>query len=594
MVAQVSMWLLAAALGQAPAEASAAWLKAVPGEADVVVRCRGIASASGDLSAMLTAMSPTLAATAVPAVTQFVDQWKAQYGADVVDAPVVGLLRAEAPGPDGVPAFAILVLKDDYKGILKALANGNDVATKAEEGGYESFTSPFGPGSWYAFDGEGFTAFGPDKVLVAGVAKPGEKSLGAALTPALTAPFLANDLGVYVNAAALTARYGAQIDQARQGLMANLDMAAKNAPNGASMDFVKDMYGGLFDSLKTAEALTLNLDFAAEGLRVAGRLDAKPAAGAKPVEPTGKLAADLGKLDPDATFYMYMNMSAESVQKWQGLSLRMLDPSGKPSPAPAPARERFKALGRIETFGSATMADGMRTFNVTDAADPKVYVAVTEAMLQAMKDADSPLNFYKDVKVERDAQKHGGVSFTRITVTFDPEKIAKAGQGNGSEAQIKAMLGGDSMSYWIGVDGRRVIQVTAPTWEEAEGRLERFAKGDSSAGSLAGFKKVTSDLSDRASFLMVVGGQGLVRMMAAQLAVTTNRPELKNPAGLPAEPAFFGASLTPDGPGGYDFRFSLPSAMGPVFENGLVPLFRNAQPRPGAAPVAPPARQLRP
>jgi hypothetical protein len=236
------------------------------------------------------------------------------------------------------------------------------------------------------------------------------------------------------------------------------------------------------------------------------------------------------------------------------------------------------------------MSDGMRTFNVTEATNPEVYVDATEAMLTAMKDADSPYNFYKDVKVERDAKKHGGVSFTQITAVLDADKLAKMGQGNGGDA-IKAMFGGDSMTYWIGVDGRRVIQVMAPTWEAAESRLDRFAKGDSGVGSLAGFKQVRSELADRASVLAIISGQGLTRMLATQMAATLNRPELKNLAGLPAEPAFFGASVTPDGPGGYDFRVSLPSAMGPVVENGMIPMFRNVQPRPvaPAQAVPPPA-----
>lgn len=580
MVAPISVWLLAAVLGQAPGEGSPAWLKVVPAEADVVVRCRGLESAANDVKAMLKAASPNAAATAVPMIEQVVGGWKAQYGQDVVGVPVIGLLRAETPGPDGVPPFAILVMKDDYKGVLKALADGRDVTTKAEEGGHDSFASPFGAGRWFAFDGEGFTAFGPDEVLIGGVAKPGAKSLGTELTPALATPFLAGDLGIYVNAERLTARYGAQIEEGRRAMMAGLDQAAKSAPNGASMDGVKQMYGGLFDWLKTARALTLNLDFAASGLRIAGRLDAKPAAEAKADEAVGAPPAEFANLAPDGAFYIYMNMSADTVQKWQGMSLRMLNPTGNPSPELAGAMERFKAVGRIGTFGSVATADGIRTFNVAETADPKAYVEATEAMLLAMKGAEGPQAIYKDVKIERDANKHGDVSYTRITAVFDIDKLVKMGQGARGAESLKSMLGGDSMSYWIGVDGGRVIQVTASTWEEAESRLSQFAKGEPSVGTLGGYKQVRSELADRASLMAIIGGQGFTRMLAAQLAATTNRPELKETAGLPAEPVFFGASLTPDGPGGHDFHVSLPSAMGPIVENGLIPLMRNVQPRP--------------
>lgn len=576
MVTQVSVWLLAAALGQASTEASSAWLKSVPVEADVVVRCRGVASAAEDVKAMLKAASPNAAATIVPMIEQSIDQWKALFGTDIVDAPVVGLLRAEASGPDGVPPFAILLKKDDYKGVLKALANGKDVATKAEEGGYDSFANPHGGGTWYAFHGEGFTAFGPDKALIAGVAKPGDKSLAAALTPALAAPFHGGDIGIYIDVARLTRRFGQRIDQAREGFMAALDQAAKAAPNGASMDAVKRLYGGLFDWLKTVQALALNLDFAAEGLRIAGRIEVQAAADAKPAETVASVPAEFAKLPPDAAFYMYMNMSADGVQQLQGMSLRMVNPTGKPAPALDRAMERFKGLGRIEAIGSASLADGMRTFNVSKVSDPKAYMEATEAMLQAMKDADGPYDLYKDVKVERDAKNHGGVSFTRITVEFDVDKIAKLGQGGAGAAPIRAMFGGDSMSYWIGIDGDRLIQVTAPTWEEAEARLDRFAKGESAVGSLTGFKRVRSELADKANFLMIVDGRKLTRMATAPFGPAAALPG----ANEPAEPVFLGASLTLDGPGAYDFRVSLPSALGAVIEKEFIPLIQNVRPQP--------------
>ncbi len=569
MAAHVSVWLLAAALGQAPAQGTAGWMKAVPSEADVVVRCRGIASAAEDFKAMLKVASPNAAASFAPMIDQFVDQWRKQGGVNLVDAPVVGLLRVEEAGPDGLPPFAILVMKDDYESVLKAVANRQVITTKAEDGGYDSFPSPAGAGAWYAFHGEGFTAFGPDRTLIAKVAKPDGGSPVADPSPALATPFRGGDLGIFVNAERLVGRYDQRIDQNRQALMAALDQAAKAAPNGASMGAVKDMYGRAFDALKTTRRLAFNLDFAASGVRIAGRLEAKPAADAKAAEAVGTVSADLAKLDPGAAFYMYMNMPADVIQSWQNLSLRMLSPAGKPTPELAKAMERFKAVGKVETIGSAAMADGMRTFNVSTAKDPKALVEASEAMLQAMKDTNSPYNVYKDVKVERDAKKHGGMSFTRVTAEFDMDKIAKLGQGGGNADQIKAILGGDSMSYWIGADGQRVIQVTAPTWEEAEARLDRFDKGESTVGALAGFQQVRSELADRASLLMIVSGQGLARMLAAQMAATMKRPELKDPAGLPAEPAFFGGSLTPAGPGGYDFRISLPSAMGPIVEKAM-------------------------
>ena len=56
MLAQLSLLILAGTLGQAPPET--AWLNAVPGDVDVVIRCRGLDATRDDLENMLKAMSP--------------------------------------------------------------------------------------------------------------------------------------------------------------------------------------------------------------------------------------------------------------------------------------------------------------------------------------------------------------------------------------------------------------------------------------------------------------------------------------------------------------------------------------------------------
>ena len=89
-------------------------------------------------------------------------------------------------------------------------------------------------------------------------------------------PFLSGDVGLYVNAASLTSRFADQIEQARQAFMGIMDQAAQQQPNNeAMMMFVKDFYGGLFDSIKNADMITLNLDVADKGLQLTGILNVK-------------------------------------------------------------------------------------------------------------------------------------------------------------------------------------------------------------------------------------------------------------------------------------------------------------------------------
>ena len=163
-------------------------------------------------------------------------------------------------------------------------------------------------------------------------------------------------------------------------------------------------------------------------------------------------------------------------------------------------------------------------------------------------------------------------------MTLDFEKMAQLNPNNPSAtAAMKSMFGGETMSSWLGTDGKQVFQVTAPAWDDVKAQVDTFLKGDAGIGSLAGYKSVRSRLPDQASFLMLASAQGLVRMFATQLASTLNKPDLKAPADLPGEPVLFGGSLTPRPPSGYEFHLVVPSQVGPIFEKGLVPLFQGIQ-----------------
>jgi hypothetical protein len=580
MLASLSLWALTVALGQSPAPvvAGAEWLKAVPADVDVAVRVRGVEATRADLMAMLKAMSPGLAERAEASLTGPLGQFRETFGEDAVKPPWVGLIRAVVPGGDGSPPFAILVLKDDYPAVLKSIGKDKAPELVHQEGGYDAFKSPKGEQA-YAVKGPGFVAFGPDEALIAAIAKPGEKTLDKALTPELAGQFLAGDVGVYVNAGPLIARHADQIEDARQKFMGALDQAGQQGGNAATMDMAKEIYGGLFDSLKDAAALSFNLDVSVEGLNLGGALAVKPGSGAAKVvaASTSGIAADLAALPQDSAFYVYMNMDATTINRMQGMSMRMMSPGGKPTDNQVKVLAQLGELGRIETVGSVAFANGMRGLNVVKVADPEKYIAVNLAMMQAMKEGELS-NFYKDVKIDPKAGTYQGIAFSHIVLTLDLEKMAKLNPNNPSAAAaMKSMFGGETMSSWLGTDGKKVFQATTPTWNDVKAQVDAFLKGNAGIGSLAGYKSVRSRLPDQSSFLMLASAQGLVRMMATQLALTLNKPDLKAPADLPSEPVFFGGSLTPRPPSGYEFHLVLPSKVGPVLEKGLVPLFQGVQ-----------------
>ncbi len=580
MLVPMSMWILAVSLGQSPAPvaAGAGWLKAVPANVDVAVRIRGVDATHADLMAMLKVMSPTLAERAEQGLTSPLAQFRQKFGEAAARTPWVGLIRAAAPDGEGRPPFAILVLNDDYPGVLKAIGGGKDPEIK-HQGGYDAFKNPDGEGLRYTVKGPGFVALGPDQALIAAIARPGEKTLDKALTPALTKQFLAGDVGVYVSASTLVARYSDQIDQARQAIMGALDKAGQQAGNAGTMNTAKEMYGALFDSLKDAEALTISVDVAAEGLSLAGVLTVKPdtALAKAGTQAASGTAADLAGLPPDASFYVYMNMDASTVDRLQGMSIRMMNPGGKPTPDQAKALALFGEVGRVETIGSITFDGGLRGMYVTHVADPKKYIAASQASIQALKGGEGPSSGFKDVKIESNGENYQGLTFSHIIATFDFDKLAQLNPNNpAAAAAVKSMFGGETMNSWLGTDGQRVFQVTAPTWNDVKAQIDTFLKGNAGIGTVAGFKSVRSRLPEQANLVVLVSAQGLVRM--SQFAATHNKPDLKAPGDLPKEPVLFGVSLTPRSPFGYEFHLVVPSQIGPIFEKDLVPLFQSITP----------------
>jgi hypothetical protein len=285
-------------------------------------------------------------------------------------------------------------------------------------------------------------------------------------------------------------------------------------------------------------------------------------------------AANLGNFAPGALVYAYLSLDAKSLDRLMGMNLRMLS-GGKPTPGMDKALAEFHNLGRIETLGSFTFGGGIQALTDSTVADPKKYIAANQAMLEAMKGGDAQQSIYKELKVEPEAKTYEGMTFTHITATLDMDNLAKLAGNNPAQAEaMKSMFGGESLSYWYGTDGKRVLQVTTPKWEDAKAQIDSYLKGSGGIGSTASYKAVRSQLPDQDSVLVLVSAQGLCQMFATQFAAMTKNPNLKVPEGLPKEPALLGFSLTPRASAGYEFHLVVPSDVGSVIEKGLVPLFQ--------------------
>ncbi len=384
MLAHLSHWILFGVLAQAPSEA--ALLKAVPADVNVAIRTRGVESTKDDLVAMLKAMNPEWGNMAEGALSGQLAQLREHHGAHAVRSPFVALIRMPEPGDEpGPPPFAVVVPAENYKETIKELSGGKDVELKHQDGDYDMFDSPDGNGSWYAAKASGVVAFGPSKELIAAIAKPGGKRLDSVLTGPSAKGFLGGDLGVYLNAATFTKRYADQIDQARQSMMAAME-GRQQAGNAGAMQFAKEFYGGLFDSLKYADVLTLNVDVAEKGLHLAGFLKVKPDSdAAKSI--AGILTSDaesIGNLPRGAMAYVYMNVGAKTFERLQGMSLKMLSGGGKPRPSWRRPWPSSTGWAGSNPSAPRRWTRACATLNDIKVEDPKKFMEASIAMLQAM------------------------------------------------------------------------------------------------------------------------------------------------------------------------------------------------------------------
>ncbi|MBX6313621.1 MAG: hypothetical protein IRY99_11995, partial [Isosphaeraceae bacterium] len=131
--------VLAVVLGQAGSPAAdTTLLKAVPADAEVVLRVRSVEAARGDLSKMLEAMSPSAAEALKPMLDQGIGMFTTQYGEKAAQSPWLAIMKLPKPDAEGMPPYAVLVQTEDYAGVQKSLAGGKDVQPKKQPGGYDT------------------------------------------------------------------------------------------------------------------------------------------------------------------------------------------------------------------------------------------------------------------------------------------------------------------------------------------------------------------------------------------------------------------------------------------------------------------------
>ena len=560
-----SLWL-AAALGQAPDQS--AWLKSVPADVAVVARVKALETVRGDILKMLEAMSANAVALARPQLEQGLSMMEAQNGKESTKHPFYMLFSLPKDGP--MPGWAVLVESENYEGVLKGVSKKDDFKSNPKDG-VDSFDGSDGQ-TWYATKGKGFVAFGPDQAMVKAVAHP-KATLDEKIAGDVKKEFLAGDVGVYVNVAALQAQYGDQIEQAKQTFLGVLDNAGGQM-DAKTLEMTKTLYAGMFDSVKSGDALAFSLDFMPDAFSVSGAVTVKADSKAAKSLATAKSgsAEGLGKLPADGFMYTYMNPSPESFKSMAKLGMSYLGGGGKATAEMEKGQAMLAEAGALELYqamgaGSGGMT-GMAGLAFSTPKDPAKAVEGTTLTNAALKGTEG---MFKDVVLTPKVETYKGFALNQMQATYNLEKLAPPNVPGGVET-MKKLMGGDTMNAWYGTDGKTFLTVTGKTLDEAKAKIDAFLSGDNALSKTPPYDSLRRMLPKDVSVAIMVNAQGLVKF-ASQTAGAMSGHALPVPADMPKETALFGGALTASTKG-YQVKFVVPANVGPVIEKGLVPMLQ--------------------
>ena len=560
-----SLWV-AAALGQAPDQS--AWLKSIPADVAVVARVKALETVRDDILKMLDAMSSNAVALARPQLEQGLAMMEAQGGKHSVQHPFYMLLSLPKDGP--MPGWAVLVESENYEAVIKSVSKKDDFKSSPKDG-LDTFDGSDGQ-TWYAAKGKGFVAFGPDQVLVKAVANP-KATLDEKISAEVKKEFLAGDVGVYVNVAAVQAQYGDQIDAAKQSFLGLLDNAGGQM-DAKTLEMTKTLYGAMFDSVKSGDALAFSLDFTPLAFVVSGSATVKADSKAATSLATAKSgpADGLGKLPADGFMYSYVNPSPESFKAMARLGTAFISGGGKSTTEMEKGQAMLAEAGGLELYqamasGSGGMT-GMAALAFSTPKDPAKAVEATTITNSALKGAEG---MFKDVVVTPKVATYKGFDLNELKATYNLEKMTPANAPGGVEA-MKKLMGGDTMNVWYGTDGKSMLSVSGKTLDEAKAKIDAFLTGDDSLSKTPPYDSLRNMLPKNVSAAILINAQGLVKMVSTSAGAMSGKA-LPIPADMPKETALFGGSLTASTKG-YQFTFAVPSNVGPVIEKGLIPMLQ--------------------
>jgi hypothetical protein len=482
-------------------------LAQVPAKSAVVVQLKGFERTRERLNVLIKAALPDFADMAKEKMKEALDQALDGRKIDAVSKDGhVFVVFTQLPDPNqNPPKMAILVPVKNYKefrdGILK---DDERKGIKADPLGYE-IAQINGEAVYFVDRKNGYAAVTPDADVAATFVKKFD-SIEGKLSKPLAKSLLAADVSAYVDMAAVNKEHGDAIKQAQ----AQLEQALDATPDKNTAEMVKRIYGPMFQAVSDSTAVLVSADFRPEGVLLHVETEVPADSKTNTLLKSWKTmpAAELAKLPAGSMVYTGLAYTPALMKELGPLAYGAVDPES----------DEGKAIKKLV----GEMADANPRFMLSSSNVPSAGIAVSKYDNPA-KAVDAQLRLFKGLKegsmfgavlksapvIKENAQKHGGFDLASVSMKWDLEKtVEKQGAALGDD-QKKAMIEnmksllGEGSNFWIGTDGKTVVQVTAKDWDEARALLDRLQKGEQTLGSSQAFKDTVKHLPAENSMLLL-------------------------------------------------------------------------------------------
>jgi len=454
-------------------------------------------------------------------------------------------------------AVLLLVPVSDYKAFV-----GNFPDAK-EEAGVSQITFPDHDEPGFVANWGKFAAISPVKEAV--TKKPsGLKIPGAATNKEMGG----KDLVIMANLPAMKARFGPQLQNARPGLIQQIERATKNEPQLAQMQpFIKTMadtfLNGVQSMLEQGQSASFSLNFGNEGISTTSMAEFTPGSAW-----ANSVASLKGSGDPMLTGlpqskYMFLaglNFNPEGMTKVfdqvTAPMLKELDQNAAGDKGQALHKwfdDMRKMIGSMKGQTTGLLApqaaaggqEPLIQFISVSTGDAKTIKSLQKDMIDNQQKVMEAFGVQQPMKASftANAKKVGDVSFDQITNAFDADAAKDNPQMAMAEQMMKVMYGPNGMQMFSGVVGDKLVVASGVSDEMLKSAVDAVKSNAPLNNQMSGIAGVTKQLPPQR---MAEGYVALDQIIATGVAFA-NQNGMNFQLNLPPDLPPIGWSVAVDG-----------------------------------------------